>query len=241
LLAGASPFWAGIGSSWPIPAGPALPQAGWAAGTPAASAGLASVIPAGPVSSLPRPRPPFRRAALEQAACPATLRCAPVRASKSAAAHRRVLAGDWATAALPRRRPARRASASSSSAPEAPPGVRRPPAFSSRLQRSRRRHVPDPRGSSLASAAGLCGCAHAPCLACPRILRPECSLFAPAHARCARPRVLPPIGWPARPLVSAARSPACMHARADSAVRPAAPACRGSALVSSCWAAPARP
>jgi hypothetical protein len=25
LLAGASPFWAGIGSSWPIPAGPALP------------------------------------------------------------------------------------------------------------------------------------------------------------------------------------------------------------------------
>jgi hypothetical protein len=53
LLAGASQFWAGIGSSWPIPAGLALPQAGWAAGIPAASAGPAQHIPAGPASSIP--------------------------------------------------------------------------------------------------------------------------------------------------------------------------------------------
>jgi hypothetical protein len=53
LLAGASLFWAGIGSSWPIPAGPALSQAGWAAGTPAALAGPAQHVPAGLASSIP--------------------------------------------------------------------------------------------------------------------------------------------------------------------------------------------
>jgi hypothetical protein len=161
-------------------------------------------------------------------------------------AHRRALARGCAAAVLPRRDVRRRrASASSSPAPGAPPGMRRPLASSSRWQRSLRRPVPAPGASSLAALADPCSCAHALCPVCPRALRQERSL-ARARARprvrgAHAPRVLPPVGWPALPLVSAARSPACVHARADSAVRPAAPACRGSALASSCWTAPARP
>jgi hypothetical protein len=108
LLAGASPFWAGIGSSWPIPGWAGAPPSrlgrrhscslGWASakisrlgwlpqsrlGRYLLRPGLVRALPPGrvkqaaPASSAPfrraalswppRPRPPFRWAALEQAA-----------------------------------------------------------------------------------------------------------------------------------------------------------------------------